>query len=94
VTKWVRNGCRGDAGRADGGHRWPAAEAAAAAVQLGGAGVLFGAFKTYQRSVLAIEGLTDLDFGELHHFDGFSNEENATGEVVRALISGPSDIRV
>jgi endonuclease G len=56
--------------------------------------LLFGAFKTYQRSVLSIEGLTDLDFGELHQFDGFSNEEDATGEVVRTLIAKAEDIRV
>jgi endonuclease G len=63
-------------------------------VDLTGQSLLFGAFKTYQRSVLAIEGLTDLDFGELHQFDGFSNEESATGEVVRTVISSASDIRV
>jgi endonuclease G len=54
--------------------------------------LLFGAFKTYQRSVTAIEGLTDLDFGELHQFDGFSNEEDDRGEVVRRLINRPEDI--
>jgi len=54
--------------------------------------LLFGAFKTYQRSVTAIEGLTELDFGELHQFDGFSNEEDDRGEVVRRLINGPEDI--
>jgi hypothetical protein len=48
----------------------------------------------YQRSVLSIEGLTDLDFGELHQFDGFSNEEDDRGEVVRRLITGPEDILV
>jgi endonuclease G len=56
--------------------------------------LLFGAFKTYQRSVTAIQGVTDLDFGELHQFDGFSNEEEAQGGVVRRLISGPEDILV
>lgn len=56
--------------------------------------LLFGAFKTYQRSVLSIERLTDLDFGELHQFDGFSNEERDRGEVVRRLITGPKDILV
>jgi endonuclease G len=61
-------------------------------VDLTGQTLLFGAFKTYQRSVTAIEGLTDLDFGELHQFDGFSNEEEARGEVVRRLITGPQDI--
>lgn len=54
--------------------------------------LLFGAFKTYQRSVLSIEGLTDLNFGELHQFDGFSNEEENRGEVVRRLITGLEDI--
>lgn len=54
--------------------------------------LVFGAFKTYQRSVTAIEGLTDLDFGELHQFDGFSNEEDERGEVVRRVITGPEDI--
>jgi endonuclease G len=54
--------------------------------------LLFGAFKTYQRSVTTIEGLTNLDFGELHQFDGFSNEEGATGEIVRRLITGRGDI--
>jgi endonuclease G len=56
--------------------------------------LLFGTFKTYQQSVLSIEGLTDLDFGELHQFDGFSNEERDRGEVVRRLITGPEDILV
>lgn len=56
--------------------------------------LLFGAFKTYQRSVTAIEGLTDLDFGERHQFDGFSNEEDATGNAVQRLVSGPENILV
>jgi len=56
--------------------------------------LLFGAFKTYQRSVLSIEGLTDLNFGDLHQFDGFSNDERDRGEVVRRLITGPGDILV
>jgi len=54
--------------------------------------LLFGAFKTYQRSVAAIAGLTALDFGKLPLFDGFSNEEAATGTTVRRLITGPQDI--
>lgn len=56
--------------------------------------LLFGAFKTYQRSVRAIESLTGLAFGELPSFDGFSNEEAATGETVRRRITGPEDILV
>jgi len=54
--------------------------------------LLFGAFKTYQRSVAAIAGLTALNFGELPLFDGFSNEEAVTGTTVRRLITGPQDI--
>ncbi len=56
--------------------------------------LLFGAFRTYQRSVLSIESLTNLDFGLLRQFDGFSNEEKATGDVVRVLITKAEDIRL
>jgi endonuclease G len=63
-------------------------------VDLGAQSLLFGAFKTYQRSVSSIEGLTSLDFGSLHQFDGFSNEEEATGKIVRTLITEAGDIRV
>jgi endonuclease G len=63
-------------------------------VDLGAQSLLFGAFKTYQRSVSSIEGLTSLDFGSLHQFDGFSNEEEATGKIVRVLITEAGDIRV
>lgn len=52
----------------------------------------FGAFKTYQLSVTAIAKLTVLDFGDLAHFDGFANEEAATGTTVRRLIAGAGDI--
>lgn len=50
-------------------------------VDLDAQSLLFGAFKTYQRSILAIEGLTNLDFGSLHQFDGFSNGEKATATL-------------
>lgn len=63
-------------------------------VDLDAQSLLFGAFKTYQRSVLAIEGLTNLDFGSLREFDGFSNEEKATGDAVRVLITEAEDIRL
>lgn len=56
--------------------------------------LLFGAFRTYQRSVAAIAAMTGLGFGALPAFDGFSNEEAATGETVRRRITGPADIRV
>jgi len=63
-------------------------------VDLDAQSLLFGAFKTYQRSVLAIEGLTNLDFRSLREFDGFSNEEKATGDAVRVLITEAEDIRL
>jgi endonuclease G len=63
-------------------------------VDLDAQSLLFGAFKTYQRSVLAIEGLTNLNFGLLQQFDGFSNEEKATGDMVRILITKVEDIRL
>lgn len=63
-------------------------------VDLDAQSLLFGAFKTYQRSVLAIEGLTNLDFGSLREFDGFSNEEKAIGDAVRVLITEAEDIRL
>ncbi len=63
-------------------------------VDLDAQSLLFGAFKTYQRSVLAIEGLTNLDFGSLREFDGFSNEEKATGDAVRVLITEAEDVRL
>lgn len=54
----------------------------------------FGAFKTYQRSVRQIEQWTHLDFGHLAQFDGFSNEEEATGTRIEAELASPADIRV
>lgn len=63
-------------------------------VDLDAQSLLFGAFKTYQRSVLSIEGLTNLDFGSLREFDGFSNEEKATGDAVRVLVTKAEDIRL
>jgi endonuclease G len=57
-------------------------------------GFMFGQYKTYQRSVMRIEALAQLDFGELSNFDGFSNEERDTGTRIETEIRGPSDIRV
>jgi len=54
----------------------------------------FGGFKTYQRSVRYIEGLAGMDFGNLSQFDGFSNEELATGTRIEAVLKSPADIRV
>ena len=55
---------------------------------------LFGRFRTYQRSVLQIEHLTGIDFGTLRDYDGFSNEERATGTRIEAEIRTLADIRV
>jgi endonuclease G len=54
----------------------------------------FGKFKTYQKSVRAIERMTNLSFGGLADFDGFSNEERATGTLISAELRVPGDIRV
>ena len=43
-------------------------------------------YKTYQRSMRQIDDLTDLDFGELSSFDGFSNEERATNTRVEFVL--------
>lgn len=56
--------------------------------------LVFGQLRTYQRSVIAIEQLTDIRFGQLADYDGFSNEERATGTRIEALIRGPQDIRL
>lgn len=56
----------------------------------------FGAYKTYQRSVVSIEKMTGLSFGKLAQFDGYSNDEAALGgnsEISTALTS-LADIRV
>jgi len=55
---------------------------------------LFGRFRTYQRSVLQIERLTGIDFGALSDYDGFSNEERATGTRIEAEVRVLGDIRV
>jgi endonuclease G len=54
----------------------------------------FGAFKTYQRSVASIETMTGISFNGLAGFDGFSNEEIATGTTIVAELRSPADIRV
>lgn len=55
---------------------------------------VFGAFKTYQRSVSSIERMTGLFFNGLADFDGFSNEEAATRTEIVAELRSPADIRV
>ncbi|MBH0111624.1 DNA/RNA non-specific endonuclease [Novosphingobium sp. YJ-S2-02] len=62
--------------------------------ELGSLEAAFGKFKTYQRSVRQIELLTDIDFGPLSRYDGFSNEERATGTRIEAELTSPADIRV
>lgn len=62
--------------------------------ELGTLELIFGAFKTYQRSVDQIETLTGIRFGGLADYDGFSNEERLTGTRIEAHIRGPEDIRL
>lgn len=62
--------------------------------ELGQLDLVFGPLRTYQRSVIQIEQLTGLRFANLADYDGFSNEERATGTRIEALIRGPGDIRL
>lgn len=62
--------------------------------ELGSLEAAFGAFRTYQRSVRQIELLTDIDFGALSQYDGFSNEELATGTKIESELRSPADMRV
>lgn len=62
--------------------------------ELGQLDLIFGQLRTYQRSVIQIEKLTGIHFGNLADYDGFSNEERATGTRIEALIKGPEDIRL
>ncbi|WP_208757124.1 DNA/RNA non-specific endonuclease [Bradyrhizobium nanningense] len=55
---------------------------------------VFGAFKTYQRSVRSIEKMTGLSFGQLRDYDGFSNEEQRTRTSIVAEVRDASDMRV
>jgi len=63
-------------------------------LELGQLEATYGAFKTYQCSVRSIEDRTGIDFGMLRDFDGFSNEEDATGVTVRKVVNGAEDILV
>lgn len=62
--------------------------------ELGQLEAAFGAFKTYQRSVRYVETITDLDFGTLSQFDGFSNEERASGVQIESPLESLEQIRV
>jgi endonuclease G len=62
--------------------------------ELGSLEATFGAFRTYQRSVRHVAELTGIDFAELSRFDGFSNEERATGTHIEAVLQTPEDARV
>ncbi|WP_339471307.1 DNA/RNA non-specific endonuclease [Pseudomonas sp. EL_65y_Pfl1_R83] len=62
--------------------------------ELGQLALVFGQLRTHQRSVIQIERLTGIRFANLADYDGFSNEERATGTRIEALIQGPEDIRL
>jgi endonuclease G len=63
-------------------------------VDLGRVELIFGPYRTYQRSVAAVERATGLDFGALALRDGFSNEEAATGARVERVIRVAADVLV
>jgi endonuclease G len=63
-------------------------------VDLGRVELIFGPYKTYQRSIAAVERATGLDFGALALRDGFSNEEAATGARVERVIRVAADVLV
>lgn len=54
----------------------------------------FGRYKTYQVSIEQIEQLTNLDFGELRQFDGYTTEERRTLRPMRTEICTWEDIRI
>jgi endonuclease G len=56
--------------------------------------LVFGPLRTYRRSVVSLEALTGLRFGNLGDCDGFSNEERATGTRIEALVNGPDSIQL
>ncbi len=55
---------------------------------------VFGQLRTYRRSVLQIEQMACIRLANLADYDGFSNEERATGTHIEALIQGTEDIRL
>ena len=55
---------------------------------------VFGKYKTYQVSIRRVEKLTGLKFGELSKYDGFSNEEAATGQELKVALESWEAIRV
>ena len=54
----------------------------------------FGRYKTYQVSIEQVEHLTNLDFGELRQFDGYTTEERRTLRPLRTEIRTWGDIRI
>ncbi len=55
---------------------------------------VFGKYKTYQVSIRHIQDLTQLNFGGLDQFDGFSGEEAATGLRQRIVLEDWQSIRI
>jgi len=64
------------------------------AEELSGLEAAFGAYKTYQHSVRHIQQLTGLSFGNLADFDGFSNEEAASGLSIASELASLGDVRL
>ena len=55
---------------------------------------VFGACKTFQISVPQVAAGTGLDLSALTRFDGFSNHESATGEVLAERLDSLDQVRV
>lgn len=60
----------------------------------GGLEFVFGEFKTYQVSVAHVEKLSQLDFGELRNYDGYSTQESVVGADVVTELTSWQQIRI
>lgn len=55
---------------------------------------VFAAYKTFQISISQVIKATNIDFGSLQEFDGFSEHEARTNEVLEEPIEGPENVRI
>ena len=62
--------------------------------ELGMLEAAFGEYKTFQKSVISIEEISGISFGQLSQYDGFSNAERHTKTTIEAKIESLGDVRV
>ncbi len=62
--------------------------------ELGDLEFVYGKYKTFQISIRQVTKLTGLDFAELVEYDGFSQHEAGTGEMVERTLEDFSDIQI